>query len=132
MDPILGYFIFQNMGDGCIASKYCHRHLHSSHPETMKRLLATPDEREENLQNHQTERNEFIRRFRTTWIENLDAENSEISTVVITAKVSFPGIFRLQWNDFENEPVFFGEGMIHKGILIGSYWDEDINNQFSL
>jgi hypothetical protein len=126
MNPILGYFIFQNMGDDCLASKYCHRALPSPHPETMKRLLdeatGTTDEPAQNI---------FLGRFRTTWIQDLNSRNSEIATVIVRNKPGFPGIFQLLWNDFNNSPIFFGEAMIHNEILVGSYWDENINIQFS-
>lgn len=126
MNPILGYFIFQNMGDGCFASKYCHRLLSSPHPETMKRLID-----ETTTTTNEPAQNIFLGRFRTTWIQDLNALNSEIATVVVNNKPGFPGIFELIWTDFNNDPIFFGEAMIHNEILVGSYWDDDINILFT-
>lgn len=132
MDPLLGYFVFQKMGDGCFASKYCHRHLLSPHPEIMKRLPEdNSDDKKGSLQNIQPiERNEFEGRFRTTWIEDLNASKSELATITITAKPNVPGIFLLCWEQ-DNDPLFYGEGMIHNEILIGSYWNDDLKQQFT-
>ena len=64
--------------------------------------------------------NPFIGRFRTIWHQEL------ANTLVLTIsnrRETENRIFELIWRDDEENEVFYGEGFIVDGILIGDYRD---------
>ncbi len=108
MEKIIGTFVFTNVGDGCLTSKYVNNVMDTPLVEGCK-LIS-----EGNYQDH------FIGNFKTTWIEN---ENESIfCNLNISNKTE--SIYNLKWSNIEkpNKIIFVGIGMIYQGNLVGSYW----------
>lgn len=69
----------------------------------------------------------FIGSFRTTWHEAEDKE-SIFMTLIITHKKNSNGqLFSLEWQQGD-KTAFFGEGFLVSGMLIGNYWDSELND----
>lgn len=67
--------------------------------------------------------NNFIGKYNSTWFED-SAQHLKLS---IDAKANTNNmIFTLRWSNADNVDVFFGEGFIIDGLLIGNYWDSEI------
>lgn len=110
MKKIIGTFVFTDVGDGCLTSKYVNNGMNSPLVECC--ILIE----EGNYKDH------FLGLFRTTWIENKN--ESIISNLYISNKTE--SVYNLKWSKIENpdEIIFEGIGMIYQGNLVGSYWSK--------
>ena len=122
MDPVLGYFLFKILGDGCLGSKYGN----TIHP----RLFA-----ECAVKTSQPDKvDDFIGEYITTWIEN-DGAGEIVTAEAILEIFRRPhstSQYRLIWRDREppNSILYYGEGMLSDNVLVGSYWNAGIRNGF--
>ena len=113
MATVLGYFVFENAGDGCLLGKYSNWRLHSPLTECTK-LIRMND-----LQPG------FAGSYRSTWIEgNQISGGVGQATLRIAPKANSQGIFTLEWSV---DAVFHGEGMLYKDLLIGAYWNDEVH-----
>jgi hypothetical protein len=110
-----GYFIFKNVGDGCLLSKYGNDTLKSPLTECAKLIRGNQSG------------DLFIGIYRSTWIElgfageNL---NETIGQSLLEIKPKHNGVYTLTWYDGEvDKPRFTGEAMVYENILVGSYTD---------
>lgn len=117
--PILGYFVYRDLGDGVIASKYSNLRKERLFSESATKTvthLAEPD-------------HAFLGSFDATWIDAVNPAVSGQATLRITRKPNSNSQFILHWTDpFNGQPIFLGEGMLHDGILIGAYWNPTIES----
>ncbi|MBD0777762.1 hypothetical protein HPE56_08150 [Maribacter sp. ANRC-HE7] len=68
----------------------------------------------------------FLGIFNSTWFEEVA---TSLRLVIQSKQNSNNRIFSLEWQDENHEPIYFGEGFIFDDILIGNYWDAEIQNQ---
>jgi hypothetical protein len=106
-----GYFIFKNVGDGCLVSKYCNDTLESPLTECSKLVSG-------NILN-----DPFIGIYRSTWIETGYALTNLADTTdqtLLKIELKHIGIYKLTW--YEGAKVCFtGEAMVYENVLVGSY-----------
>lgn len=117
--PVLGYFIFQPMGDGCLGSKFGHTRSVRIYTES-----ATPS-----ILNHGTD--PFIGEYLVSWIDSVSQPESVLARLVIERKAgSLVGQYELIWSEVNDSSqiLYYGEGMVFNGVLSGSYWNHIINN----
>lgn len=117
--PILGYFMFTDLGDGCLGSKYSNTINNRIFGETAMLVLppvnAAP--------------NSFIGDYFTSWLdlEAIPDSGSQARLKIDLKPGSLGGQFTLRWdNPHTNTPYYYGEGFICNGLLVGAYWDEGI------
>ena len=119
MDKVLGYFVFENVGDGCLVSKFANWNEHSPCTECA-RLKKGPVSLG------------FEGEYYSTWIEEGDAADAAEGpchvTLIIQAKKNATGIFTLEWSE---GATFYGEGMMYGKLLVGAYWDGGIHGPTS-
>ncbi len=106
MKNIIGSFVFNDEGYGCLSGKWSHKDDNEAYPECAK--LIAPDGTEL-----------YCGIYRTVWIES--AGKAVNGTLNIELN---PGdhTYKLSWS-VETQITFSGQGMIHNGLLIGSYWE---------
>ncbi len=108
MAKIIGAFAFTNEGDGCLTAKWINNDELTPYPEACK--LISKDE------NAQT----FEGTYTSTWIET--GTTVQESLLTITRLPS--GVYDLLWINNRNQTTLFtGRAMLHREMLIGSYWD---------
>jgi hypothetical protein len=117
MNKVLGYFVFQQVGDGCLLAKYSNWTLRSPLTEAAK--LTPMDQTVE----------AFVGQYFSTWIDNPALgdpfQQTDRAVLKIQRKQGTTGIFTLLW---DNGQKFSGEGMLFNNLLVGSYWNPDLYN----
>lgn len=105
----LGYFIYRNIGDGCLVSKYCNEALPSPLTECANRTGPLAD--------NEFPPDPFSGEYLVTWIESVNPDGVERCNLTIRRKPSATGeIYMLEWHD-----RFRGEAMVFDGNLVGAY-----------
>lgn len=116
--PILGYFVYRDLGDGCIGSKYSNLRRERTFSESATKTLDDAAE----------PGHAYLGSFAATWIDAVNPVVSEQATLVITRKPNSNSQFVLQWSDpTDGLTVFHGEGMLCDGILVGAYWNATVD-----
>lgn len=109
-DQIIGSFVFREVGDGCVNSKFQHGDSRNCpFTESCKLITAViPDD-------------VFVGTYRTIWIE----DNNQVSAeLVIRRHLQNNSLFDLQWrNSTDNQIFYWGSAMLYEGFLIGAYWN---------
>ncbi len=73
--------------------------------------------------------NNFIGVYNSTWFE----DSAQHLTLRIEAKANTNNmIFILRWSNPANVDVFFGEGFIIDNLLIGNYWDSEVQDRIGI
>lgn len=109
-----GYFIFKNVGDGCLLSKYGNDSLESPLAECAKLIKGSQCD------------DDYIGIYRTTWVELGFAGNDLDETIgqsLLEIKAKHSGVYTLTWYEEGKETSFTGEAMVYEKILVGSYSD---------
>lgn len=118
MNKVLGYFVFQNVGNGCLISKYSNWTLPSPLTECAKKLRKS-----------EPTKDDFEGEYNSTWIENPEhptpTERVRQATLTIKTKPNTEGIYVVEWSD---EATFHGEGMLFNDLLVGTYWNDALIN----
>jgi hypothetical protein len=110
---ILGRFYFKLTESGNLLGEYSNNAMGRISTESADRIpsLATRD---------------FIGNYNSTWFE----QGAELLTLSISRKPrTNEMIFLLIWSDSNNVPLFMGEGFICENLLIGNYWDSEVQNE---
>src|SRR5690348_9588380 len=120
MNPVLGYFLIINLGDGAFASKYSNTRSFQIFAECLVRDLATQVDPTD----------PFIGRYISTWIQD---DNRILTTydatLIIGRKVDSTSQYMLRWEDRQSSVLrFHGEGMLYQNQLIGAYWNSVIGS----
>src|SRR5580700_6099405 len=112
MNPFLGYFIFINLGDGCLGSKYGNTDNNVLLTESATRTSA-PDPQDI-----------FIGHYVTAWLDSINPVDHTQARLVISRKNGSASQYSLLWHSESNvhQVLYYGEGMLNDGRLIGSYW----------
>lgn len=110
---VLGYFVFENIGDGCLVAKYGNWNSRSPIPECAKRRKEPYSEG-------------FEGEYVSIWIEDVSEPWGDSDPVIlnIRQKAGSTGVFTLEWS---GGATFHGEGMLPGKLLVGAYWDNDIH-----
>jgi hypothetical protein len=108
---INGRFYYIQTDSGNLIGEYSNQTSHSNTPESAEMI----------------DRNgTFIGRYNSTWFERIDGESVSM-ILTINLKLGIRGrILELTWR-VNNEIHFYGEGFIFNNMLIGNYWDEELN-----
>ena len=118
-EPVLGYFIFIQLGHGILASKFGNRIHNQLFSEGATRLsLPHPDDL-------------FVGVDATTWIDRLQPFNRSRAWLLIEHRQDpARGQYLLMWfssadtdNRVRNNILFWGEGMLVDEQLVGADWD---------
>jgi hypothetical protein len=116
MNEVLGYFVFQNVGNGRLVSKYANWTIPSPLTECSKLTKKEPDH------------DDFEGDYCSAWVENPNdpspTEQVGQATLVIRKKAKAEGIYTLDWT---GEGTFHGEGMLFNRLLVGAYWNHDLH-----
>lgn len=108
---ILGRFYFTQSDTGNLLGEFSHNSIQAI-------ITESADVREFP---HPTE--QFVGIYSSTWFE----EGIQSLTLDIRPKrADDRRILLLRWFDATGD-IFFGEGFVANGILIGTYWDEEMN-----
>jgi hypothetical protein len=117
MDPVLGYFIFVNLGDGCLGSKY---------GTIINTLLLS----ESATKIQSSDPNDFyLGLYASTWLNAIHPDSQESSFLTIERKAYSLVQYVLTWHldrDSHTRRIYYGEGMRCESGLIGAYWNETI------
>jgi hypothetical protein len=119
---VLGYFLFQDLLDGCLGSKYSNTiHTTLFGECAVRRVGALADERDV-----------FIGTYDTAWLEQVPGNPMEAvrSFLKIERKRLSAGQYSLTWTDSTppHDVLFWGEGMRCGEFLVGCYWGNAVNN----
>ncbi len=105
-----GCFVLRNEGDGCLTGKYMHDNngpfTEACRIDDIKKL---------------NEQDPFCNTFKTTWLEV--GNKTQDLMLEINRQHDNPLLFELKWFS-KKETSFWGKGMLHNGLLIGTYWDK--------
>jgi len=115
MGLILGYFVFIDLGNGCLGSKFGHLGRPSLLTESAVR-------RPEPISN-----DIWVGDYDSLWLDSSNPPTQTQGRLLIRPRSASQ--YFLEWRDEQNldhEPLFWGEGMISNGQLVGSYWNEVI------
>lgn len=75
------------------------------------------------------ERNgQFIGSYNSTWFERIDGESVSMILTIDFKPRSEGRLFRLIWQ-VNGEDQFYGEGFIFNNLLIGNYWDPELEER---
>lgn len=110
---LIGYFVLQNAGDGCIWAKYSNITLDSPLTECAKLI----SEQEGGFGG-------FVGTYLATWIENPVKQETDKAYLTIVEVVNKNGIYDLFWKDSNGKIKFTGQGLLFNGLLSGAYWDD--------
>lgn len=119
--PILGYFFFKDLGDGCLGSKYSNTINFRLFSECAVRAQGSIVNRPDN----------FIGQFVTSWLES-DANDPIVTNQANLFIEIKPGTqggqYRLRWQERQEDQtiLYHGEGMLCGLDLVGCYWDTNI------
>jgi hypothetical protein len=110
---ILGRFYFKLTDSGNLVGEFSNNALGRVSTESADRIPAL------------SVRN-FVGDYNTTWLEN----GAELLALNISPKRNTNEmILSLVWRNGTNEPAFRGEGFIIDHMLIGNYWDVEVENE---
>ncbi|HEY1040657.1 MAG TPA: hypothetical protein VGF30_14685 [Bacteroidia bacterium] len=108
MSKLIGAFVFEDLGDGCLTGKWLNNNEPTPYPEAAKLKRIKEEEKKE--------KEPFEGLYTTTWIELRD--QPEYSDLFIEKRGE---IYHLEWRN-GNNIIFQGRGMLYRNILIGPYW----------
>lgn len=115
MGLILGYFVFIDLGNGCLGSKFGHLGL--------PYLLTESAVKRPQPVLHDI----WVGDYDSLWLDSSNPPTQTLGRLLIRPRSASQ--YLLEWRDernFDNEPLFGGEGMISNGQLVGSYWNAAI------
>ncbi|MDH4473325.1 MAG: hypothetical protein QE487_12020 [Fluviicola sp.] len=69
----------------------------------------------------------FIGRYNSTWFERIDGESVAMILTINFKPLSEGRILVLTWQ-VNNDIYYYGEGFIFNNMLIGNYWDDELNS----
>jgi len=72
----------------------------------------------------------FFGNYNSTWFEQNDNSPILMRLRISPKDDSAERIYRLEWTE-NAVPQFRGEGFIVNGILVGNYWDIDLENRLN-
>lgn len=118
--PILGYFVYTDLGDGVLASKYGHTRGTILFSECATRVA---DDQQEPA-------HRFLGTYSVTWIDTVNPASNMLSRLVIARKPNTTGQYLLTWMHPTNHGTIFyhGEGMMYENTLVGAYWNQTVEN----
>lgn len=109
---ILGRFYFKITDSGNLVGEFSNNASPANFTESASRNPAL------SLRN-------FEGTYNTTWFE----DGAEHLSLIISPKDDANGILSLEWRNGNIAPVFLGEGFIIDNMLIGNYWDVEVENR---
>ena len=114
MNPLIGYFVFFDLGNGCFGSKYGNLFTNRLFVESAVQD-PTP-----------ATRDIWVGDFVTVWLNDLTQSGHTRALLHIRPRTADQYI--LEWReDSQASPVlYWGEGMVSNGQLVGSYWNPDM------
>lgn len=105
MTKIIGAFVFEDAGNGCLTGKWLNNDELTPYPEASK------------LRKVNEGRHPFEGTYKTTWIQlTEEVEHTDLLIEFISQDVC-----KVQWLK-NGKLIYDGRGMLFKGMLIGSYW----------
>jgi hypothetical protein len=113
----LGHFIYENVGTGCLLSKYCNSGLQAPLSEAASRIKEDTD----------FPNDPFSGEFLVTWVESTQNLITNSARLIIKRKSHggnfLQDIYTLRWEDLNNPStlLFNGEAMLYKNMLVGAY-----------
>ena len=113
---LIGRFYFKKTDNGNLIGEYSHNFS-----------LSNDSECSNNLNKDILSNNSFIGKYETCWKEKKPCSCIiEISFKNLNNQTS-NSIYTVLWKD-NNRTIFWGEGFLVDGMLIGDYRDSDTNN----
>jgi hypothetical protein len=109
---INGRFYYIQTDSGNLIGEYSNQTSESNTPESAE--LICGDGR-------------FIGSYNSTWFERIDGESVSMILTIDFKPESKGRILVLTWQ-VKNEIRYYGEGFIVNNMLIGNYWDKDLNS----
>lgn len=70
----------------------------------------------------------FVGSYNSTWFERIDGESVSMILTIDFKPGSEGRLFRLTWQ-VNGEDHFYGEGFIFNNLLIGNYWDPELEER---
>ena len=121
MDNLLGFLVYIDLGNGCLASKFGNTAVGSLFTEAAVQIPdpnpgASPDDI----------KGKFIGKYLVTWIEG--PEKTVTAHLIIKQDGESTARFKLIWQDLKDPTniLYFGQGMRYGDLLVASYWSPAI------
>ena len=114
---IIGYFVYTNLGEGCLASKFGNTYTN--------RLFA-----ESAVKSSESDLNdEFIGEYLVSWFDAIVlTEHTEARLSIQRREDTISNQYKLVWRQLNNDTVLYhGEAMKYQGNLVGSYWSPNVH-----
>lgn len=109
MEKIIGAFVFEDLGDGCLTGKWLNNSESIPYPESAKF--------KKRINESEDATSAFEGIYTTSWIEERDSV--QFADLIIQ-KINSE-IYKLEWRS-GNKISFHGKAMMFKRMLIGTYW----------
>ena len=111
-ENIIGSFVFRNEGDGCLTSKFRNNVEQRPLTECSRRI------------SNDVNLIDFEGEYDTVWPQD-DGE-----AILRIERVENTNQFNLKWLDSDNvtEIKFYGHGMLFEKLLVGSYWNQEVED----
>jgi hypothetical protein len=118
MNPVLGYFVFIDLGNGCLGSKYGNLGLVELLSEAATRISA------------QGAGDVWVGDFVSLWLDALNPPTHTRARLFIRPKTTSQYLLEWRAERAPNGVLYFGEGMISGGQLLGCYWNQPIQDLY--
>ena len=110
---INGRFYYMQTESGNLMGEYSNQMSKSNTPESAELIKGTKP---------------FIGCYNSTWFERIDGESVSMILTIDFKPESKGRILKLIWQ-VNGEDQFYGEGFIFNNILVGNYWDPELEER---
>jgi len=114
MNFILGYFVFIDLGNGCLGCKFGHLGIPLLLTESAVRASA------------QLPNDIWIGDYVSLWLDSLNPPTHTPGRLYIRPKSASQYLIEWRAEQDLDQVLFWGEGMLSNGQLVGSYWNDII------
>jgi hypothetical protein len=114
MNPVLGYFVFLDLGNGCLGSKYGNLGVDL--------LLVEAAVRTSGIVPNDIWAGDFV----TIWLDDLTPNGHSRAVLHIRPRTDSQYVLEWRMQNRAAQILYRGEGMVSNGQLVGTYWNEDV------